>query len=359
VPTPAPTVLCRSDEDRWLGGVCAGLAHSRGVRPAWIRAAFVAAGLLGGLGVLVYVTCWLIIPPATGAQTVHSGWVTVLAQASAACAAIVTTGVVAAAATLFGFGWIVVALAGVILIAVVVAWPRLGPAWALLPIAALVLPSLAVAASGLALVPQAGSERITPVALGAGAPLTVRAGLGTMLVDLRRTALPASGEATLRVDSGVRRTIIALPADRCVHIVLRDTARPLPLQLAAQLGGELPVSGVEAYGRVIRPGSASGTATFDLTPGNVPGPRLRIDVTSLGGSLIVRDFPNSVDPNLLPSWPGYRVFPEPRPDIRGVPHRAARRLVRAWRSRRAAQLRSQRAIDALMPGPCAPAGVRR
>ena len=53
------------------------------------------------------------------------------------------------AATLFGFGWIAVALAAAILLAVLVAWPRLGPAWALLPLAGIALPAVAVAAGGI------------------------------------------------------------------------------------------------------------------------------------------------------------------------------------------------------------------
>jgi hypothetical protein len=86
---------------------------------------------------------------------------------------------------------------------------------------------------------------------------------------------------------------------------------------------------------------------------------LRIDFTSAGGSLYVRDYPDSVDPDVHPDWPGYRVFPERRPDTTGVPKRAARKLIRAWRVRRRAEVRSQRLVDSLMPGPCATGGGRR
>ncbi len=348
-----PSTVSRREDGRWLGGVCAGIARSRDVHPAWIRAALLASCAVGGLGAVIYVACWLIIPSegeaGEGAPAAGSGWIVALAQACAAGVGVVVVGAGAAAATLFGFGWIVVGLAAAILVGGLVAWTRLGPGWALLPVAALVLPSVGVAASGVRLVPRAGATIVAPVALSATAPVTVRAGLGTMLVDLRRTTLPASGVSTLHVQGGVRRTIVALPEAGCVHVALHEHVAPFASKLAAQVTGRIPLTGVEAYGNVIR----SRSGVIDLTRGTAPGPWLRIDFSSLGGSLYVRDYPDSVDPNVHPNWPGYQVYPEARPDIRGTPRRAARRLIAAWRVRRAAQLRSRELIDALMPGPCA------
>ena len=336
--------------------MCAGLAHGRGTGPAWIRAGFVATGLLGGLGVLVYIACWMILPLKDEAPDgPGSGWVVMLARACAVCVGVVVVGVFGAAATLFGFGWIVVALAAVVLIGGLADWPRFKPAAALLPIAALTLPSLAVAAGGLRLSPETGHETVSPRALAPTAPVTVRAGLGTMLIDLRRTSLPASGVVALRIEGGVRRTIVALPTDRCVHVELRYQVHPLLAQAAAQLTGVLPFSGVEMFGRVVNPGPL----TSRFPEGLAAGPWLNIDFSSMGGSLYVRDYPNGLDPDARPSWPGYPVFPEPRPNTSGVPRRAARRLIAAWRVRHAEQVRSKRLVDALMPGPCAVAGAVR
>lgn len=180
----------------------------------------------------------------------------------------------------------------------------------------------------------------------------MQAGLGTTLIDLRRTALPSSGMVTLRVEGGVRRTIIALPSDRCVHVRLDYQAKPFVAKVAAQLAGVVPVTGVELFGRVVN----TGRGTIESTSGPTPGATLQIDFTSLGGSLYIRDYPAFVDPEVEPDWPGYRVFPEPRPDTKGVPRRAAARLIAQWRTRRAAQVRSQQRIDELMPGPCVPRG---
>jgi len=57
--------LRRSRHNRWLAGVCGGLAEFFGIRAFWFRLAFLIACIPGGVpGVLVYLLCWLIIPKA-------------------------------------------------------------------------------------------------------------------------------------------------------------------------------------------------------------------------------------------------------------------------------------------------------
>jgi phage shock protein PspC (stress-responsive transcriptional regulator) len=66
-PSPPPGVaalgaLRRSRSERWLGGVCGGLARSTGVE-AWIwRLLFALLTLFGGAGALVYLLLWLLVP---------------------------------------------------------------------------------------------------------------------------------------------------------------------------------------------------------------------------------------------------------------------------------------------------------
>jgi phage shock protein PspC (stress-responsive transcriptional regulator) len=352
--------LSRSETGKWLGGVCAGLARGREVDLIWIRAAFLLGALIGGLGVFVYLACWLIIPlEGERPDDPSSGWLVVLARVLGASAGVLTLAALGAVVTLFGFGWAVLALAAAVLLAVLLAWPRLGPGWALLPVAALALPSVAVAAAGLRLEPATGNTLVAPHVLSSRAGATYRAGLGTMLVDLRRTDLPASGVVPLRIEGGVRRTIVALPADRCVRVELSYDVQPLVANLAAQLSTQQPDSGVVIFGdQMYTPSGQVAAPDTGLTPSQ-PRPVLRIDFTSTGGSLYLRDYPDSVDPELSPNWPGYRVYPEPHPNTNGESKRAASRTVRAWRVRRAAQVRSQRLIDSLMPGPCASEGKRR
>ena len=63
--TAAPSTLKRfrrSLNDRWIGGVCGGLAEITQV-PAWTwRILFVLTALLHGLGIVVYILLWIFVP---------------------------------------------------------------------------------------------------------------------------------------------------------------------------------------------------------------------------------------------------------------------------------------------------------
>jgi phage shock protein PspC (stress-responsive transcriptional regulator) len=65
--------LRRSRSDRWLGGVCGGLAPMSGV-PAWLwRLIFVALGLCGGAGFVAYVLLWILVPSEDGLVDAGTG----------------------------------------------------------------------------------------------------------------------------------------------------------------------------------------------------------------------------------------------------------------------------------------------
>jgi phage shock protein C len=58
----AVNALRRSRSDRWLGGVCGGIARISGVA-AWLwRLIFVLLVLCAGTGALVYVLLWILVP---------------------------------------------------------------------------------------------------------------------------------------------------------------------------------------------------------------------------------------------------------------------------------------------------------
>jgi phage shock protein PspC (stress-responsive transcriptional regulator) len=57
-----PRRLTRPKENRWLGGVAAGLGAYFDLSPTIYRIAFVALALAGGTGVLLYIAAWLVIP---------------------------------------------------------------------------------------------------------------------------------------------------------------------------------------------------------------------------------------------------------------------------------------------------------
>jgi phage shock protein C len=57
--------LNRSQTDRRIGGVCGGIAEYFDIDPTLIRIAFVAAALLSGVGILLYIVLWMVLPAIT------------------------------------------------------------------------------------------------------------------------------------------------------------------------------------------------------------------------------------------------------------------------------------------------------
>lgn len=54
----------RDNERGYLGGVSAGLGEYFNINPIWIRLAFIALCFLKGLGLLIYVILWIVVPKA-------------------------------------------------------------------------------------------------------------------------------------------------------------------------------------------------------------------------------------------------------------------------------------------------------
>lgn len=54
--------LTRSTSDKWIAGVCGGLAEYFGISPTVVRLIFVASCLLPGPQFLVYALLWVLIP---------------------------------------------------------------------------------------------------------------------------------------------------------------------------------------------------------------------------------------------------------------------------------------------------------
>ena len=342
--------ISRARTGRWLGGVCAGLTPFRGLGVGWMRVGFVLLALLGGLGIGLYLACWLIIPSkdVDGDHGGTSGVVEV-AQACGVGVGLVVLSALAAAATLFGFGWVVLVIAVAVLAVVLLLRSRFGPAWALLPVAALTLPAVAVATSGLRLTPRVSAATHAPATTAALSSTVYKSGLGSMLIDLRRTSFPAGGVVPLRIDAGVKRTIVALPATECVRVDVHYHVNTFLAGLGALMTGRAtrPYSDVTVFGRLYT--SRVGDV-IDHRAG--PYPVLRIDFSSQGGSLYVRDYPDNVDPTVFPDWPGYISSPEPRPDLRIEPRRLWKMILRAYHERLRVDRASQRRVDQLMPGPC-------
>ena len=60
---PAPKRLVRSRDDRWLSGVCGGVADYTGIDANLVRLIVVLGTVLGFCSLLVaYVVAWILIP---------------------------------------------------------------------------------------------------------------------------------------------------------------------------------------------------------------------------------------------------------------------------------------------------------
>jgi phage shock protein PspC (stress-responsive transcriptional regulator) len=68
-PAPRPR-LVRRGSHKMIAGVAGGIADTLGVEPVLVRIAFVVLTLFGGLGALLYVLGWLLIPPAGAGESI-------------------------------------------------------------------------------------------------------------------------------------------------------------------------------------------------------------------------------------------------------------------------------------------------
>lgn len=111
-PPPPQRRLLRSVRDRKVAGVAGGLGAYTGVDPVVFRLAFVALALAGGVGILLYLIAWIVVPEGeTGPAAVTGGdartWVAVAVLAVAAVVLLGEVGDVGGlwfAAVLIGIG---------------------------------------------------------------------------------------------------------------------------------------------------------------------------------------------------------------------------------------------------------------
>jgi len=69
------TQTFRRGKDRILGGVCSGLAEGLRIDPLWVRLGFVLLAFLQGVGLLIYIVLWLVMPEQVeGQDRTYSGF---------------------------------------------------------------------------------------------------------------------------------------------------------------------------------------------------------------------------------------------------------------------------------------------
>jgi len=62
---PEQRKFYRSRSNRVMAGICSGLAHYFDIDPLLVRLVFVALALVNGLGFLIYLIMWIIVPDET------------------------------------------------------------------------------------------------------------------------------------------------------------------------------------------------------------------------------------------------------------------------------------------------------
>jgi len=357
-PPSLPQPLRRAARGRWLGGVCRGIATRWDVPVVQVRALFAAAAVLGGVGLLAYAACWLVLPAdgADDSPALVRGLAS-LALIAAACAGLLTLAVAAGFATLFGFGWAVAVALGAFLVGTLAAWPVVRPTWVLLPLAAAALPAVAVAASGVRIAPQAGVVVVVPRTPDEIPASGYRTGLGDMLVDLRQLEATPDAVVPLRLDTGIGRTVVALPRDRCFDLDVTYRSGETGVRAARALLARVDwrwqrtVSSISLYG--MRQPPARGHWTRRSSDPHAP--TLRIDFASVDGELWLRDYPSATGPLYEPDWP-MAVRRPPSPGQRRWAWRVEVRkpaVQRRWRVWRRQVARFERRRDMLEAGACA------
>lgn len=88
----------RDPDDRWVAGVCAGLARRWNVDPVVVRVGLVVLTMLSGIGVVAYLVAWMLVPQADGPSVAEtavarhgSSWPVVAALAAVPVLAVMVT----------------------------------------------------------------------------------------------------------------------------------------------------------------------------------------------------------------------------------------------------------------------------
>ena len=74
-PTNETKRLYRLKDGRIVAGVCAGLAAYAGIDATLIRLGFALLTLFGGLGALLYLCAWIVIPDETDGASIAESFV--------------------------------------------------------------------------------------------------------------------------------------------------------------------------------------------------------------------------------------------------------------------------------------------
>jgi phage shock protein PspC (stress-responsive transcriptional regulator) len=248
-----------------IAGVAGGIARHWDLDPSLVRIAFAVTAVFGGLGLVVYAICALVVPSEEGAPPLtrnakaaivligiaalvafpFAGFVVApglgglvvvgalavvawrafgghpdsrLLRASVVVLAVlasVVLGLGAGAAAAFGAGTAMAVVAVAAGLGLVVAGFLGGARWLILPALLLVLPVSVVSAADLSLEGGVGDRQYHPASVTDLRP-TYRIGVGDLQIDLRDVSFERGQDVDLEVRMGMGRTEINVPQGVCV-----------------------------------------------------------------------------------------------------------------------------------------------
>jgi phage shock protein PspC (stress-responsive transcriptional regulator) len=232
-----PRRLTRPREDRWLGGVAAGLGAYFDLSATIYRIAFVALALAGGTGVVLYIAAWLVIPEEGSGDSIASAELKKHRDQPRRLLGLAVLGLIAILALSEAHVWptpgnlwlaLVLGLAAV-------AWWRLGPASptrrrvmaaSVFGLVALLLAALVLAVrvplfSGI-------GERVDRPADVSGVHSKYSLGIGALTLDFGGVSLP-KGQTFVKATVGIGDLKVIVPANASVDVEGRVQAGEVQL----------------------------------------------------------------------------------------------------------------------------------
>jgi phage shock protein PspC (stress-responsive transcriptional regulator) len=239
--------LRRSRSDRWIAGVCGGLAEYFGLSAAVYRVLFVALAFAGGTGILLYVAVALVMPAADRDESILSEalsrhrnrpWLVI---GLALLALVFLAGPLGHGPLFAGpiavlFSLVLASVIGVIV------WAARGGGRRLAVVLAVFVLLVAGAVGGAVAAAYAHGgigDRHERPASAAELKDEYRLGIGQLRLDLTAVELPA-GETRVEVDMGFGEVEVTVPEGVAVRASGRAGA------------GEIDVFGLDAEGRDVR-----------------------------------------------------------------------------------------------------------
>ena len=261
-----PDVLRRSTSKRLVAGVAGGISDRFDIDVTIVRVAFVVAACFWGLGAVIYLAMWALVPPdkepdrpegADPAERAGTSWMTYVLLTAALVLGLILSSVWWGGPRWgggLGLGWVLV-LFGVVVVALrrPTRVPTLGR---ILLVLALIVISLlilvagaffgAVATTGVPLTGGIGQRIVQPTS-PAQLQTTYRLAIGSMTVDLTRVPF-GSAPRTVTASVGVGVLVIDVPPAAVVDVRAQSSIGSVSYGDSGQASFETPTGPTTIFG---------------------------------------------------------------------------------------------------------------